>query len=118
MLWYAFLLCLTSAVFAGLYVKGLRRWFLAFGCVGVLVALALIAIRSRRMLNPKILIVLWPPSIAGLAEPQSLLGEITLGTFEFAGNFILYGAIGTLVGLCVRRGTGDPNVTRANVRDN
>src|SRR6266481_4947898 len=101
--WLLFLVCLGIIVVLGLSVKRLRRWFLLSGCLGVLVALTLIAIPTRYVISPKILLVLWPSSIAGLADPLDLSDKILVAIFEFGGNFILYGVIGTLIGLCFRR---------------
>lgn len=99
MLWYLFLACLTTAVFAGLYIKRLRPWFLISGCIGVLVALVLMALPPR----PVVLLVLWPASIAGLADPLTTWDKVLVASFEFGGNFLLYGGIGTVVGLCFPR---------------
>jgi hypothetical protein len=111
MLWYLFLACLAIVVCLGLFVRGLRRWFLAFGCLGVLVALVLTAIPARHVISPRVLLVLWPPALAGLANPSTVSDKILVVTFEFVGNFILYGAVGTLVGLCFRRNPNGPAVT-------
>ena len=111
MLWYLFLACLVTVVCVGLFVKGLRRWFLAFGSLGVLVALALTAIPARHIIPPRVLLVLWPPALAGLANPSTVSDKILVVTFEFGGNFILYGAVGTLAGLCFRRKSNRPTVT-------
>lgn len=100
MLWRAFLACLAALVFAGLYVKRLRRWLLISGSFGVLVALVLMVLPH---VNPQVLLVLWPASIAGLADPSTISDKIMVASFEFGGNFLLYGAIGTLVGLCFSR---------------
>jgi hypothetical protein len=101
MLWYLFLTFLVGVVCMGLFVKGLRRWFLAFGCLGVLIALTLTAISTRHVIKPRILLVLWPPALAGLANPSTLSDKIIVAAFEFGGNFILYGAMGVLIGLCL-----------------
>jgi hypothetical protein len=106
MLWYLFLTCLAVVVCGGLFVKRLRCWFLVFGCLGVLIALTLTAISTRHIIKPRILLVLWPPALAGLANPSTLSDKIIVAAFEFGGNFILYGAIGTVVGLCFRRKPG------------
>lgn len=111
MLWHLFLLCLAGLVFAGLFVKRLRRWFLIFGCVGVLVALVLLVLASRQLVRPSVLLILWPTSIAGLADPSTTWDKILTGSFEFGGNFLLYGAIGTLVGLCFHRKPNRPTAT-------
>ena len=83
--------------------KRLRRWFLVSGCVGVFVALVLMAMGASHVVSPTVLLVLWPSSIAGIADPSTLSDKIMVGLFEFGGNFILYGVIGTLVGLCFPR---------------
>jgi hypothetical protein len=103
MLWLLFLTCLAILVVVGLGIKRLRHWFLLSGCLGVLVALTLMTIATYHVVKPSILLVLWPPSLAGLANPLTLSDKILVGLFEFGGNFILYGAIGTLIGLCFRR---------------
>ncbi len=103
MRWLLFLICLAIIVAVGLGVKRLRRWFLVSGCLGVFVALTLLAMPTRYVISPKILLVLWPPSLAGFANPSTLPGMIMVALLEFGGNFILYGAMGTLVGLCFRR---------------
>jgi|GEM_PF-6921363 hypothetical protein len=102
MIWLMFLVCLGIMVVVGMGVKGLRRWFLISGCLGVLVALTLMTAATYHMVRPNILLVLWPPSIVGLADPSTLSDKIVVALFEFGGNFILYGCVGTLVGLCVR----------------
>jgi hypothetical protein len=82
---------------------GLGRWFLFSGFLGVVVALALMILASYQAIRPAILLVLWPSSIAGLADPATLSDKILVALFEFGGNFILYGAIGTPIGFCFRR---------------
>jgi uncharacterized membrane protein HdeD (DUF308 family) len=103
MYWLLFLVCTGIIVVVGLSVRRLRRWFLLSGCLGVLVALTLIAIPARYVISPKILLVLWPSSIAGIADPSTLSDKLLVALFEFGGNFILYGVVGTLVGLCFPR---------------
>jgi hypothetical protein len=82
---------------------GLKGWFLISGCIGVLVAVALGMIASHRSLNPKLLLTLWPPSIIGIADPSTLSDKILFAVIEFGGNFLLYGIVGTGLGLAVRR---------------
>jgi hypothetical protein len=79
------------------------RWFLVSGCLGVFVALVLMAMGASHIVSPTVLLVLWPSSIAGIADPSTLSDKIMVAMFEFGGNFILYGVIGTLVGLCFPR---------------
>lgn len=82
--------------------RGLKAWFLVSGCIGVIVALVLAVIASNRSLNPMLFLTLWPPSIVGIADPTTLSDKILIGTFEFGGNFLLYGAVGTGIGFVLR----------------
>ena len=102
MLWLMFLICLGIMVGIGLGVKGLRRWFLISGCLGVLVALTLMTAAAHHAVRPNIRLMLWPASIAGLADPSTPSDKIVIALFELGGNFILYACLGTLIGLCVR----------------
>ena len=108
MLWLLFLVCLGIIVAVGLGIKRLRRWFLVSGCLGVLVALILTAVPASHALKQTVLLMLWPSSIAGLADPSTLSDKIMVALVEFGGNFILYGAMGTLVGLCFWRKPNSP----------
>jgi hypothetical protein len=80
----------------------LKNWFLVSGCMGILVALVLGFMAPYRVVSPRILLVLWPFSIIGLADPSELSHKIIFAAVEFGGNFILYGVIGTMIGLCFR----------------
>jgi hypothetical protein len=91
--------------------KGLWRWFLFSGCVGVLVALLLLALAARRIVSPTVLLVLWPSSIAGIADPSSVFDKVIVAAFEFGGNFLLYGIIGALIGIGFRREPDRPTPT-------
>ena len=82
--------------------RGLRGWFLISGCVGVIVALVLAAIASNRSLNPTILLTLWPASIVSLSDPTTVSAKIIVAVFEFGGNFLLYGVVGTGLGVAFR----------------
>ena len=83
--------------------KQLTRWFLVSGCLGVLVALILMLMTASHRIGPTVLLVLWPSSIAGIADPSNPSDKIIVAMFEFGGNFILYGLIGTVMGLFSRR---------------
>jgi hypothetical protein len=83
--------------------KGLWRWFLVSGCVGVGVALVLLAMATRHIVSPTVLLILWPSSIAGIADPSSVSDKIMVAAFEFGGNFLLYGVIGALIGVGFRQ---------------
>ena len=82
------------------------RWFLVSGCLGVLVALTLMATTARHVVGPTVLLVLWPASIAGIVDPSTLSDKILVAMFEFGGNFLLYGLIGTLAAVFFRRNPG------------
>jgi hypothetical protein len=86
-----------------IFKKGLWHWFLVSGCVGVLVALALLAMAARHFISPTVLLILWPASIAGMADPSSISDKVIVAVFEFGGNFLLYGLIGALIGTGLRR---------------
>jgi uncharacterized membrane protein len=86
-----------------LRLAGLMRWFLISGCVGVLIALALMTMGTSHVVSPTVLLALWPPSIVGVADPTNLSDKIIFAIIEFGGNFLLYGIIGTLIGLSFRR---------------
>jgi hypothetical protein len=88
-----------------LRISGLLRWFLVSGCVGVLVALALAAVGTNRIVSPGILLALWPPSVVGIADPTSQSDKILFAIIEFGGNFVLYGVVGTFIGWGFRRRT-------------
>jgi hypothetical protein len=61
------------------------------------------AMAASHLVRPTVLLVLWPSSIAGIADPSTLSDKIIVAMFEFGGNFILYGLVGTVIGLFFRR---------------
>jgi hypothetical protein len=83
--------------------RGLWLWFAASGCLGVLVAFVLMALTARYAVSPIVILLLWPSSIVGIADPSTVSDKFLVALFEFGGNLILYGAIGTLIGLSYRR---------------
>jgi hypothetical protein len=99
MAWYLFLAGLLTAVCAGLAVKRLRNWFLLSGSAGLLLAFILSATSVRYRIQPVVILVLWPASVAGLANPSGLLDNTLVALVEFGGNFILYGGVGAIIGL-------------------
>jgi len=76
------------------------RWFWQAGSVGLLVAITLAVFKPS---NPEIIVILWPASIVGLADPKGLLDQVLFGLFMFGGNFLLYGAFGAVAGLAADR---------------
>jgi hypothetical protein len=73
------------------------RWFLIAGGIGLLVAFVLTLLLRNDEIPPALAMVLWPTSILGLVDPDTLSGQIVTGCFTFGGNFLLYGLIGVSV---------------------
>ena len=76
------------------------RLFFGVGCVGVLVAFCLVLFKTT---NPSVLLVLWPTSMAGMGDPETLPDQLLVGAVEFGGNFLLYGMIGAIAGAIATR---------------
>jgi hypothetical protein len=92
--------------------RGFKAWFLVSGSVGIIVALVLALVASNRSLSPGLLLTVWPASIVGLSDPSTLTAKILIGVYEFGGNFLLYGVVGTVLGVVFRlgnRATTKPN---------
>lgn len=83
-------------------VKRLARWFLVSGCVGVLVAILLYVLGAFAYSRPFVVhaaSVLCPEMILGLAEPTSSGAILLLLGFVLGTNFLLYGVVGTVLGI-------------------
>ena len=85
--------------------RGLKAWFLISGCIGIIVAVVLALVASGRSLNPMLILTIWPSSIAGIADPTTFSDKLLVGTYEFAGQFLLYGVIGTVLGVAFQLAT-------------
>jgi hypothetical protein len=72
----------------------------ALGGLGLFVALVLFAFAANHAVRPTVLLMLWPTSIAGIADPSDLSDKFIVALFEFGGNFVLYETIGALAGMC------------------
>ena len=72
------------------------HWFLWAGCIGLAAAILITILKPS---DPGIILLLWPTSIVGLANPRGLLDQAVFGLFMFGGNFLLYGAFGAVGGL-------------------
>ena len=68
-------------------------WFLVSGCIGIVISLALTGIGSYHVLNPRLLMTLWPTSIVGIGDPATVSENMLTGAVEFGGNFLLYGVL-------------------------
>ncbi len=78
----------------------LVRWFLVSGCIGILVAVAMYvlgAVPFTRAFVVRVMPILCPEMILGLAEPKSTGAVLLLVGWVFATNFVLYGLVGLLV---------------------
>ncbi|HLM83267.1 MAG TPA: hypothetical protein VK302_21890 [Terriglobales bacterium] len=84
-------------------IRRFARWFASWGCIGVLVAMALYALgsipalRTNSLFNPYIMLVLAPAMILGLAEPTTFGSKLFLLGMVFGTNFVLYGILGLLL---------------------
>lgn len=76
------------------------RWFLVAGGAGVLVAAAITVVRPS---SPMLIIVLWPASIAGIADPSGWFNRAVFAMLMFGGNFLFYGMFGAIVGFAADR---------------
>jgi hypothetical protein len=96
-------------------VGGMTRWFLAFGAIGLLVALAIAILASHRatyrLIRPSVVMTLWPASVIGIVDPTDTSSQIVFGLIEFGGNFLLYGVVGVFFGTIIR---GISRVLRRN----
>jgi len=75
------------------------RWFLFAGCVGALVAAALLFLRPD---SPGVMLLLCPTAIVGLVDPAGFADKALVALAIFGGNFLLYGAFGAIAGFATR----------------
>jgi hypothetical protein len=80
--------------------KRLVRWFLISGGVGVLVELVVLAFEALNV-APWFFLLLWPSTIFGFVNPAEWWEKFLLDAIVFGGNFVLYGAVGSSLALCV-----------------
>ncbi len=76
------------------------RWFFAAGCIGLTVAVVLFILRPA---NPEIILLFWPPAIAGIADPTGFFDKLLTAAVMFGGNFVLYGLLGAVAGVAADR---------------
>ena len=67
-----------------------KTWFLGGGIVGVLIAAIIGSIRPTSLL---IILLFWPFSIVGIADPRTLGDKVFFYVFAFGGNFLFYGML-------------------------
>jgi Na+/H+ antiporter NhaD/arsenite permease-like protein len=114
MLWATIVICVCALAVVGISRKRLRRWFLTFGCLGVVIAIILLSIPAGSI-NPRLLLLFFPTSIVAIVDPRGLFDTVLVACVEFGGNFLLYGAAGTLVALiATKRPNSELNTTKVD----
>jgi hypothetical protein len=74
------------------------RWFLVFGVVGLVAAFIMLYALSHDLVAGDLAIIFWPTSMVLISGGESL-GIKTITTFlAFAGNFLVYGLVGLIIG--------------------
>jgi hypothetical protein len=53
--------------------------------------------------DPAIILLFWPTSIVGIADPTGPMNQAVFGLIMFGGNFLLYGAFGAIAGIAADR---------------
>ena len=80
------------------------RWFLIFGCIGILVAVILgTSSAIDNFISPAVRLVLWPSAFAGMANPSDFPEKFMVVAILYGGNFVLYGVVGIALRLFVGR---------------
>ena len=80
----------------------LLRWFLISGCIGIFVAVILATTSVTDSISPILRLVLWPTVFAGMADPADQPEKFMVAAIMYGGNFVLYGLVGTAIGLLFR----------------
>ena len=79
----------------------LLRWFLSFGAIGLGIAIVLTFLMRSDRFPTQIMLALWPTSMVALIDPRTFWSQLTVGTFTFGGQFLLYGFVGLCIGFAV-----------------
>jgi hypothetical protein len=81
----------------------LKKWFLRFGLVGIMAALAVpLYFRiTGRFMPPRILYVICPPAVVALSDPSDWWDRALMWSIVLAGNAVLYGGLAVLLRLSV-----------------
>lgn len=74
------------------------RWFLIPGAIGIVVAIVLTELMIHDLVSTTVALALWPSSIAGIADPRTVVDKVLTAAFTFGGEFLLYGLAGLLLG--------------------
>jgi hypothetical protein len=77
------------------------RWFLVFGVVGIVAAFVMLYALSHDLVVGDLAIIFWPTSMILIAGGDSLGIKAVTTFFAFAGNFLLYGLVGLIIGSIV-----------------
>lgn len=81
----------------------LRRWFLAGGAGGVLIALLLAVGLGHDAVSTGLVEALWPMAPVQLIDPKTIGSKIAVGLIAYGSNFLIYGLIGAVVGFTANR---------------
>ncbi len=79
------------------------RWFLVFGMVGLVVALIMLYALSHELVVADFALIFWPTSMVLLSGGDTIWVKAIVTTLAFAGNFVLYGLFGLLIGAIANR---------------
>ncbi|MGI4829669.1 MAG: hypothetical protein ACRYFU_15955 [Janthinobacterium lividum] len=78
-----------------------ERWFLAFGGVGLAIAIILADLLSHDLGSMEILGLLWPSGIIGIIDPSTSSAQMVTAFIMYGGQFVLYGLIGLFSAIAV-----------------
>jgi hypothetical protein len=81
----------------------LRRWFLASGAVGILIALLLAVGLGYDTVSTGLVEALWPMAPVQLIDPKTIGSKIAVGLVAYGSNFVIYGLVGMAAGFSLNR---------------
>jgi hypothetical protein len=81
----------------------LKRWFLAGGAVGVLLALLLAVGLHYDAVSSGVVLTLWPAAMVQLIDPKTIGSKIAVGLIAYGSNFVIYGLVSMMVGFSLNR---------------
>ena len=81
----------------------LRRWFLAGGAVGVLMALLLAVGLHYEAVSSGVVLTFWPAAMVQLIDPKTIGSKIAVGLIAYGSNFVIYGLVGAGIGFIAYR---------------
>jgi hypothetical protein len=81
----------------------LKRWFIATGGLGVVVAIVLAVAMSNDYVSSSLLVLFWPAAMVQLIDPQTIGSTIAVALIAYGSNFLIYGLIGAGIGFISSR---------------